>query len=262
MGIAPMSVLVLAATIAAGATQPAPRPHSKWLSWSGGYATGFIGPTFGQSMATTSTTFTPTGYFVPSSVSAVNTAGIQILDQTKLLIGGGFGFNMQSQTFVASVEADAEAMPLNSTLATTTRYPCCAPATFTITQTISTTYLITARGRAGFSAGPVLLYGTVGLATTRIDYDEFFTDTLAGAREQAAVSDRRYAFAYGGGLEIRAGRHASVRGEFLRTDFGTVIAPGSTFTTTTPPFAHPTTTLSHSATLAVNVVRVGVSVLF
>ena len=149
-----------------------------------GFYAGFnLGGVAGSSDAKTSTVFSPTGYFAASSVPAIATAGAQSLSPNGFSGGGQVGINLQRHNFVVGLETDFGGMNLNNKKSATATYPCCAPTAFTVTQFVGTSWLFTLRPRIGFTAGPVLVYGTGGLAMTSVEYTALFTDTFATALE-------------------------------------------------------------------------------
>src|SRR5215471_1317308 len=153
----------------------------------GFYVGANLGGNTGNSDAKTSTVFSPTGYFASSSVPAIATAGAQNLSPSGFIGGGQAGYNFQHNAFVLGFEIDFGSMSLSDSKSATATYPCCAPTAFTITQTVNTDWLFTLRPRVGFTGGPVLIYGTGGLAMTNLNYQALFTDTFATAHENGGV---------------------------------------------------------------------------
>lgn len=224
----------------------------------GAYVGLTIGGVSNTANASTTTVFSPTGYFAPSSIPAIATAGAQKLSPSGFTFGGQAGFNLQHHALVLGVEADLGSMNLSASKTTTATYPCCPPPnnTFTITQFVGTGYLFTLRPRVGFTAGPVLIYGTGGLALTNVDYSALFTDTFATAHESADKMSTQAGWAAGAGVEFKVKKHLSLKGEYLHTDFGSqsntatdLRAPAST--------AWPTNVFTHTASLTGNVYRFG-----
>src|SRR5262249_31313223 len=165
----------------------------------------------------TTTVFSSSGYFAPDSVPAIATAGKQDLGAGSFHVGGLAGFNLQHKWFLLGVETDLGSMNASKSKTTTAPYPCC-PATFTITQFAGTGWLYTLRPRVGFTGGPVLIYGTGGLALTNVDYTTVFTDTFAAAHESNGKSGTEAGWAAGGGAEFKPGRHWSLKAEYLRSE--------------------------------------------
>src|SRR5437870_13556070 len=113
-------------------------------------------------------------------------------------------------------------MHLRSSQSTTAVYPCCSPTAFTVTQSIKTNWLLTARPRVGYATGHALLYATGGVAVTKLNYQEVFTDTFATARETGGSNKSKTGWVGGAGIEYQLtnNKHWSVKGEYLYADFG------------------------------------------
>jgi outer membrane immunogenic protein len=225
-----------------------------------GFYAGFnVGGNSGHSDATTSTIFSPTGYFASSSVPAIAGVGAQSLSSNGILGGGQAGYNFQHHNLVLGAEFDFGGMNLNQSATGTATYPCCAPTAFTVTQKVNTSWLLTIRPRVGFTGGPVLVYGTGGLAMTGLNYQAVFTDTFATAHESGGTDNVRTGWAAGGGAEVKLGHRWSVKGEYLRTDFGDVTSTSANLTAFTPAIAFPSNVFTHHANLTGNVYRFGVN---
>jgi outer membrane immunogenic protein len=223
----------------------------------GFYVGGNVGGAHGNSDAFTSTVFSPTGYFATSSVPAIATVGAQNPTSNGFTGGGQAGFNLQHKSLVLGVETDFGGMSLTSVKSGSATYPCCAPTAFTITQTVETSWLYTLRPRLGVTHGPVLIYGTGGLAMTNLQYQTFFSDTFATAKESAVVKSTQTGWAAGAGAELKVGHHWSVKGEYLYGDFGSVHATSTNLTAFTPPIAFPTNVFTHTTDLTANIYRFG-----
>ena len=225
----------------------------------GFYIGGNVGGVNGSSDASTSTIFSPTGYFAQSSVPAIATVGAQHLSANGITGGGQAGFNLQHGVFVFGVETDFGAMNLSDSRSTTATYPCCAPTAFTVTQSISTDWLFTVRPRLGFAAGPIMIYGTGGMAMTNANYQALFTDTFATAHENGGKEDHLTGWTAGAGAEFKVNRRWSVKGEYLFADFGSLSATSNNLTAFTPPIAFPTNTFTHTADLQAHIYRFGIN---
>src|SRR5205807_6350673 len=138
--------------------------------WKGFYIGGNAGGVKGSADTFTSTVFSPTGYFALSSIPAIAAAGKQKLSPRGFSEGGQIGYNFQHNHFVLGFETDFGAMHVSDDFVSTTTYPCCAPTTLTVKQSAKTDWLWTARPRFGVAAGPVLVYGTTGVAMTNLNY--------------------------------------------------------------------------------------------
>jgi outer membrane immunogenic protein len=223
----------------------------------GFYVGGIVGGASSNSDAHTFTAFSPTGYFATTSPGAISIAGTQKLSGNGFTGGGEAGYNFQSNSFVFGLETDIGAMHLNQSKSSTGTYPCCAPTGFTVTQSMKTSWLYTLRPRIGYTGGPVLVYGTGGLAVTNLNYQSLFTDTFATAHEAGGVKSNQMGWVAGGGLEYKTGKHWSIKGEYLYGDFGSVRQIGTDLTAFTPPIAFPTNPFTHTADLTSNIYRFG-----
>lgn len=228
----------------------------------GFYAGVNLGGVNANSNAFTSTVFSPTGYFATTSVPAIAAVGAQNPTPSSFTGGGQVGYNFQSKGWVVGIETDFGGMPLSAAQTGTRTYPCCAPTAFTITQTVETSWLYTLRPRLGFTTGPVLIYGTGGLAMTNITYQTFFSDTFATAKENATVKSTQTGWAAGAGAEFKVGPRWSVKGEYLYGDFGSVRTTSTNLTAFTPPIAFPTNVFTHTADLTANIYRFGLNYRF
>ncbi len=226
--------------------------------WRGFYVGGNVGASIADSDATTSTIFSSTGYFATTSVPAIATAGLQFPASTGVTGGGQAGYNYQSGPWVLGAELDFGAMDLSDTRTTTAVYPCCAPSTFTVTQSLKTSWVFTARPRIGYAAGKFLLYGTGGLAVTNLNYQALFTDTFASAHENRVIDESKLGWTAGGGVEYKAARHWSFKGEYLYADFGRVSATSSNLTAPAV-VAWPSNVFTHTTDLRTHIVRFGVN---
>lgn len=247
-----MSVVILLVLSGAGSAQ----------SFKGFYVGGSVGGANGNSDAKTSTVFSPTGYFAASSVPAIATVGAQNPSGNGFAGGGQAGYNFQSGSFLLGIEADFGGMNLSNSATGSTTYPCCAPTAFTITQTVETSWLFTLRPRVGVVAGPVLLYGTGGMALTNVDYKAVFTDTFATAHENGGKDDHLTGWAAGGGAEFKLNPHWSLKGEYLYADFGSLTTTSTNLTAFTPPIAFPSNIFTHKADMRAHIYRFGFNIFF
>ena len=227
--------------------------------WKGFYVGGNAGGVKGSEDSFTSTVFSPTGYFAFSSIPAIAAAGKQKLSPRGFTGGGQIGYNFQHNHFVLGFETDFGAMHVSDDFVSTTTYPCCAPTTLTVKQSASTDWLWTARPRFGVAAGPVLVYGTAGVALTNLNYQALFIDTFATAHENGGVDETRTGWTGGGGVEfkLRSGSRWSLKGEYLFADFGQVKTTSTNLTAFTPRIAFPTNVFTHQSDLQQHIFRTG-----
>lgn len=235
-------------------------PPPSTASWTGLYVGGLVGNGMGKADAVSSVVYTPGGYFAQSSANSVNANGAQAIEPSHALFGGEAGFNGQVGKAVIGVEGDFTSLKFDETTTDTVVYPDFAPTSYTLSQSVKTTWMVTIRGRAGVAAGPALIYGTGGLAFTDFEYDALFTDTFAAVHESGLIQEKPKKFVYGGGVEVKVGAHASVKGEFLRVDFGDFTTTSANLTSDEGPFL--SSVFTHSTNFVVNALRFGVNVGF
>jgi outer membrane immunogenic protein len=187
--------------------------------WKGFYIGANLGGAFGNSHAQTSTIL-PSDYFQDTSVPVVNGAGDRHLDLNGFTGGGQIGYNARfGTTLLFGVEADFGSLKLDETTSATGEYPCCAGNFFTVGQRVNTNWLFTARPRVGVTMGKALIYGTAGLAMTKVKFSQLFTDTF-DALEFGDNSATKAGWAAGGGVEFKLASHWSAKGEYLYAGFG------------------------------------------
>lgn len=94
---------------------------------------------------------------------------------------------------------------------------------FTITGSTTLRWQAGLLARAGFTAGPVLIYATGGIVLG--GFSDRYTETLFDLPyvyyDLEAQSGMRVGWAAGGGMEFSLGGGWTIRGQYLLTDFGT-----------------------------------------
>jgi outer membrane immunogenic protein len=225
----------------------------------------YVGASFGGAFSKSSARLTPDGtgnYFADSSVPAIAATGAQDLDPKGFTGGGTLGYNWRSQGgFVFGVEADMGILHLDSSATGSDVYPCCAPTGFTVTQNISTDWLFTARPRIGYATGNMLLYGTIGVAVTNLEYRGVWTDDFGPSSESGQFSEKKPGWALGGGLEYAVpNTHWSLKGEYLFLNFGDSKITSTNFENAGTP--DPGTPFLHKADLRAHTLRFGANYRF
>lgn len=252
--IAAVGCLAVAGLLAAGS--------AKASGFTGFYVGGNVGTALGRSTATTSTIDPPGGYFLATDVAAIATAGEQHPSSTNFTGSGHAGFDLQAGDFVVGVEGEFGYLGLNEQQSTTETYPCCAPTTFTISQSMKSGWELGVRPRAGIAFGRLLVYGTGGMAATDLNYQEIFTDTFASALETGGVKKTAVGWTVGGGVELRLAHRVSARAEYLYDNFGRVSSTSTNLVITAPPAAYPENVFTLSANDQVHVVQFGLDYRF
>ncbi|MET4041207.1 outer membrane protein [Bradyrhizobium sp. RT6a] len=255
------SASVQAADLAANYTK-APMMATAY-NWTGFYVGGNVGGQWGSADPTTSTIWTPTGYFDPSSVPAINTVGAQRVNSSSVTGGFTAGYNWQVNHAVLGLEGDINYFGFKGGASGSALYPCCAPTGFTVSSSVSADWLATIRGRIGFLAAPTwLLYATGGAAIAEVKGNFIFTDTFSAASESAAIRDTRLGWTAGVGTEYAFGGGWSLKAEYLYVDLGRASATSTNLTSFAGGTANPSNVYTHSVDLKSNIVRVGVNYKF
>ena len=237
--------------------------QSKADDWKGFYAGANVGGVFGSSNARTTTVLDPAGYFVASDIPQIAAAGKHDIGLDGFTGGVQLGYNSTAaKTFLIGVEVDFGGMNLESTKTDGAVYVCCAPASFSITQKVGSSWLFTARPRIGITHGKALVYGTGGLAVTNIHDRVLFTDNDFSALEGGGRNENKLGWTVGGGVEYQVKSHWSVKGEYLYAKFGRVSSTSTNLISTQPPGTFPTNVFTHSADLHANIIRAGLNYRF
>ncbi len=239
-------------------------------SWTGFYVGLNAGHAWASSDMTTSTSLTPSGYFLASEVDAINAAGKGDVKPSGFTGGLTLGYNWHFGHGFFGFEADWNHFSQGESRTVTFIDPLPAGACgtsscyYTLRQSVDVGRLVTFRVRGGWASKNWMIYGTAGAANTRITYNEVFTDTFASAYESSWQSHTKGGFVWGGGAEVKFGKHWSLKGEYLSSHFSNMSGPGGTLTAYFPAAtltSYPDV-LTHSADLSVDMARVGVNFKF
>jgi outer membrane immunogenic protein len=232
-------------------------------NWTGFYVGANIGGQWGSADPTTSTVFSPTGYFATSSVPAIAAVGAQNVNSSSVTGGFTAGYNWQVNQAVLGLEGDINYFGFKGSATGSAVYPCCAPTAFTVSSSVSADWLATIRGRIGFLATPTwLIYATGGAAIAEVKGNFNFTDTFASATESGTIRDTRVGWTAGAGTEYAFGGGWSFKAEYLYVDLGRASATSNNLAAFVPAISFPTNVYTHSVDIRSNIVRVGVNYKF
>jgi outer membrane immunogenic protein len=186
---------------------------------------------------------------IPPSIGSASASAAGWLD------GAQLGYNWQRQSFVYGLEGDVSLTNLNTSMTTTLSPP---PFPFIPTSTAMTNAKMdwygTFRGRLGWTAGPVLFYGTGGVAYGNVELNSTVTSGAASLPAQAWSA--RAGYVAGGGIEYMARPDVIFSVNYQYVDFGRVSLASSATVLGTP--------ISETATarMRFQAVTAGVSWLF
>lgn len=252
-----------AADLGARPVYKAPPVVAPAYSWTGFYIGGNVGYAWGDSDISSAASC-PTGgcpYVLPANLAAFGAAGTGSVSPNGFTGGVQAGYNWQTGSIVWGIEADFGAFDLNSSRSAGGLVPLGAGQTFSVTTGVDTNWLLTARGRLGWTITPTaLLYVTGGLAVTDLEVSNSYTDNFAVPPIAGASSarDTKLGWTVGAGLEWALWQNWTAKVEYLYLDFGSV---STTARFNGAGFANPDL-LATSADLKANIVRVGVNYRF
>jgi outer membrane immunogenic protein len=234
------------------------------FSWTGCYLGGNGGWAWGRSNV--NTTFTAPFDINSRFVNELTRELSPALRPEGVTVGGQFGCNRQFGHLVVGGEADFNYFGLKNNISTTFPAAIVNPATQSVTtnSSIETRWLFTARGRLGYAWDTWLLYGTGGLAMTRIDASAKYTNMVVNPpllveSEFANASTTKIGWTIGAGVEHAISKNWTAKLEYLYADFGSVTALSQIVSAE----AGPSGILSnHNFPLRTNIVRFGLNYLF
>ena len=272
-----LSALLAGSAAAADMRVKAPPPPAAVFSWTGFYVGLNAGGAWGRSDAETTVScapvVSPPNYFCLNAVGAanagaVNAAGTGSLSGSAFIGGGQIGFNVQNGGAVFGVEVDAQSFNLRASRQASGTFPVdflpAVPAgsTFTVTSSVNTDWLLTARGRVGWAFDNVLAYATGGVAVTTIRASHTFADNFTASPGGAGAwngSATKAGWTVGGGVEWAAARSWTVKVEYLYLNFGSVNAAGTIFNPNSAGYAQ---AIATSVDLTAHIARAGINFKF
>jgi len=275
LGSVALPALLASPAFAADMPVKAPPPPPAVYSWAGFYAGLNAGGAWGRSDAETSVSCGAVpgfaNYFCnpaagQANAAAVNAAGTGSMSGSGFTGGGQVGYNFQNRNLVFGVELDVEAFNLKLSRQASARYPFSflpgmAGSTFTVTSSLDTRWLFTARGRLGWAFDSVLVFATGGLAVTDLRASHTFSDNYAPPFGAGAWSGSttKTGWTAGGGVEWAAGRKWTVKVEYLYLNFGSVGAAGTIINPSAVGYANG---ISTSVDLTAHIARAGINFQF
>ena len=156
----------------------------------------------------------------PISASASNS------DKASSWVAGAHvGYNWQGGAWVYGLEADISAINLNSEMNTVFLLPIPIPPP-TANANAEVNWYGTLRGRLGWSSGPVLLYGTGGLAYGRVELNSSISAGPLFLSSQ--TSSVRTGWVVGAGIEYMWRPNAILNIGYQHVDLGTVSLASTT----------------------------------
>ncbi len=168
-------------------------------------------------------------------------------------VGGAHaGYNWQNNSWVYGIETDISGMHLNSAMNTAL-----TDGLTTANTNADVNWYGTLRGRLGWTQGPVLFYGSAGLAYGREALNSSMSMPSAPLSPSTSTSPVRSGWVAGGGVDYHWTPNVVVGVQYQYVDLGSVSLASST--TIAGPF---TLAQSANAHAQFQVVTVGISWLF
>jgi outer membrane immunogenic protein len=192
--------------------------------------------------------------------TAVAASGSGDLSSSGFTGGIQGGYNWQFGSVVLGGEGDFGAFDLGESSGTSGNFPFAfAGTSYVLQESMSTNWLMTLRGRVGYTVQPnLLLYATGGLALTDFSFSSSYSDNanngiVFGGVGYGKSSDVRAGGVVGGGGEWLFDRNWSFKAEYLYINFGSMDV---TVPVVNGNFAQ---TMTVDADLSASVARVGVN---
>jgi outer membrane immunogenic protein len=198
------------------------------------------------------------GFFSPSFFVGIVNSGVGDVSDSSVTAGGQLGYNYQQRNVLIGVEADLNSLRLDASRSYAGVDPNFPGSPWTGTDAARTNWLATLRGRAGLLISPaLLLYGTAGVAFTKLDHThEVVVAAASSATHRASGDDFKIGLVGGFGAEFALSGNWRLKAEYLYTRFG---GSDDARHTVTPvgPF---TASFTHSAEdLTIQTVRLGLN---
>ncbi len=187
-----------------------------------------------------------------SAQALVTGSGSNSASAGSWLGGAHAGYNWQSNSWVYGLETDISGMHLNSAMNTAL-----TDGLTTASTSADINWYGTVRGRLGWSQGPVLFYGSGGLAYGRVDLNSSMSMPAAGLSLNTQTSSVRTGWVAGGGIDYLWRPNVIVGVQYQYVDLGSVNL-ASSITSAGPN----TLTQSANAHAQFQVVTAGISWLF
>lgn len=237
--------------------QAARADETSAYDWSGLY----LGATAGGAWSKDKLRLDASGSYLGSDASAFSALGSTDFNQTSGIFGGKLGINWQYANWVLGLEGDWSRLRMRESTEIFGR-PFSDPSLAYYAQfneAVSSDWVATVRGRAGYAFDNLLVYGTAGLAfgNQRLSVTEHDHAPLGSGDGSSSAygSGVKAGWAAGGGVEYALSDNWIISTEYLHIDLGKVDATGRIDTGNTA-------VLNYSVELQSDIVRAGIAYKF
>jgi outer membrane immunogenic protein len=228
--------------------------------WAGWYVGANLGANWGDS-SISGTVLPGTGAILvpPSSVAVINAVGRGSSNKTEFTGGIEGGYNYRIGNWLLGVETDFVALNVDDRKTLTVQSTLLTTPPLVITnlldQRATTNWMWSLRPRVGYVFGPLLVYGTAGIATSNIKVALGFSDNLVPQNVVLSEnSETKTGWIAGLGAGYALNPRVSVKGEYLYADFGSISTTAFSPTSLV--------NLSSEAKVKSNILRVGLDYRF
>ena len=239
--------------------------------WSGAYLGGYIGGAWGNAKVTTTAgTVTDTSYFTSNAtINAVAQKGSQTFIPSAFIGGVQFGDNWMFKNYIYGFVLDYGSLSLHDDNEVQNSTQPDDSGSYSIKTSFNTDWMYTIRGRLGWApnlAWPAMIYGTGGLAVTKLNVSNQFSDTntLAGVGA-GSNSTTINGWTIGMGIEFPVTQNLTINSEYLDANFGSVAVKSSVYNTTAGfgiDYQSLVSSLSTRAPLYANFLKIGLNYKF
>jgi outer membrane immunogenic protein len=268
-GVVAIAALIGTPAFAADGVFPPPSLPPQGWSFTGCYIGANGGAAWGNSNFNwTNIIEKPPLGFSTGAATALPEAADASLDRGGFIGGGQAGCNYQPGWLVVGIEGDfgytnlgvgrsTTSSPFNNDAGALTLVP------GNISESFSSDWLSTIRGRLGIASGAWLYYATAGLAIAKASFSDqvCFSPPAQPTCNTASSTGTREGWVAGGGIEWKLTPAFSAKLEYLFADFGN-IASTSIAMTAAGATPYPEATITHDHTFNESIIRIGVNYQF
>lgn len=147
-------------------------------------------------------------------------------DASSWVAGAHAGYNWQHGPWVYGLEADISAMRLKSEMTTSLPVVLGVPTPSIANTNAEIDWYGTLRGRLGWATGPLLFYGTGGLAYGRVELNSTISSPVGPRSLNSQTSDVKGGWVAGAGIEYMWRPNVVLNLGYQYVDLGTISVAG------------------------------------